>query len=66
MIRRLKLPLVLPMVAITFTGVFFTSIGMGAAAEPTGLPIDSINYEHASEEYGSDSHVDDELGGRTS
>ena len=66
MIRRLKLPLVLPMMAITFTGVFFTSIGMGVATEPPSLPSGGINYEHASEEYGSGGHVDDELGGRTS
>ena len=47
MIRRLKLLLVLPMVAITFTGVFFTSIGMGVAAEPPDLSSGGIDQQEA-------------------
>ena len=45
MIRRLKLPLVLPIMAITFTGVFFTSIRMGVVAEPPGLSSGGIDQQ---------------------
>lgn len=45
MIRRLRLLLVLPITAITFTGVFFTFIGMGLAAEPPGLSSGGIDQQ---------------------